>query len=256
MRILKILIVLIVLGLTVLGIFAWTLPAEIAYRYGAKYMGPVVLTGVRGSVWDGHADGVSVFGRDMGELDWHAQKAPLLLQRRVVADLRIKGADIDAAGMVMRDSDGTLSTRDLRFSVPAALLAPALDIGSLKLLGTVEGVVAHATLAQARLSDATGNARWSNAGVSGQAEARFSDILADFASQPDGSIAGTAHDDGSGDLEINGTFNARLDAFDAQAILRARNGNQQVVETLRYVGQPQADGSVKLVVHGQLLKVL
>lgn len=256
MRFLKFLAVLVVLALVALGIFAWTLPADVGYRYGASYLGPLVLTGVRGTVWDGHADGASVFGRDLGELDWRVQKAPLLLQRRLVADVRIKGADIDAAGMVTRASDGTIAARDLRFSVPAALLAPALDIGALKLLGTIDGVIAHATLASARLSDASGSARWSEAGVSGQAEARFADILADFSAQPDGSIAGSVRDDGSGDLAVEGTFSARLGEFDAQATLRARNANPQVAETLRYVGQPQADGSSKLIVHGQMLKVL
>lgn len=256
MRLVKILAVLCVLALIVAGIFAWTLPADVGYRYAARYLGPVVLTGLRGTLWDGHADGVSVLGRDLGELDWHARKSPLLLHGNFVADLRIKGADIDAAGLVTREGDGTLGARDLRFSVPAALLAPALDIGALKLLGTINGVLTHATLVHARLSDADGNARWSEAGVSGEAEARFSDILAEFASQADGSIAGRVHDDGSGDLEVNGTFNAHLGGFDAQATLRARNGNAQVADTLRYVGELQADGSSKLVVHGHMLKVL
>lgn len=255
MRFVKILAVILALALVVLGIFAWTLPADVAYRHAAKYLGPLVLTGVRGNVWDGHADGASVFGRDLGELDWHARKAPLL-QGRVVANLRISGADIDAAGEVALEGDGAMTASDLRFSVPASLLAPALDIGALKLLGTINGVLAHATLAHAMLRDATGTARWSDAGVSGEAEARFSDILAQFAAQPDGSIAGTVHDDGNGNLEVNGTFSARLDSFDAQAILRARKDDPQIAETLRYVGEPQADGSSKLVVHGQLLKVL
>jgi general secretion pathway protein N len=254
MRILKILVGLLVLALVVAGVFAWTLPADVGYRYGAKYIAPLILTGIRGTVWDGHADGVSAFGRDLGELDWRAQKSPLLFGR-VVADVRIQGAGVDAAGVLARGSDGSLSAHDLRFSFPAALLEPALDMGQLKLLGGISGLINHATLANATLGDASGSARWSDAGVSGQVEARFSDLLAQFASQPDGSIVGTAHDDGRGDLAVNGTFNVRLGAFDVEATLAARNNDPQVADMLRYVGQMQPDGSSKLVVHGQMLKV-
>jgi hypothetical protein len=254
MRILKILLVLLVLGAIVAGFLAWTLPADVAYRYGTKYLGPVVLTGVRGTVWDGHADGISVLGRDLGEIDWHAQKIPLL-RGQFVADLRVKGADVDAAGVLTRSSDGSLLAHDLRFSVPAELIAPAIDLRSLKLLGTISGVLTQATFASSALSDASGTARWSQAGVTGAAEARFSDMLADFASQADGSISGNVRDDGNGNLAVNGTFKVSFNAFEAQATLAARNGDPQVAETLRYVGEPQPDGSSKLIVHGQMLKV-
>ena len=254
MRILKILVGLCVLAVVVAGVFAWTLPADVGYRYGAKYIAPLALTGIRGTVWDGHADGVSAFGRDLGELNWRVQKSPLLLRAEVVADVRIQGADVDAAGSLIRGR-GSLSARNLRFDFPAALLEPALDIGQLKLLGTINGVIDTATLAHGTLGNTSGSARWSDAGVSGQAEARFSDLLAKFESQPDGSIAGTVHDDGKGNLAVDGTFSARIGSFDVEATLSARNNDQQVAETLRYIGQMQPDGSSKLIVHGQMLKV-
>ena len=254
MRLLKVLAALLVLALIVAGVLLWTLPADVGYRYGTKYLGPVALSGLRGTIWNGHADGVSVFGHDLGELDWHVRKGALL-HGQYAADLRVQGAGVDVAGTLTRDVDGRIATRDLRFSMPASLLAPALDIRALSLLGTISGVVTRATLAHALLSDASGSARWSDAGVSGQAEARFSDILAEFASQADGGIAGTVRDDGRGDLAVDGSFDAHLGAFDAQATLRARNGNAQVADSLHYVGELQPDGSSRLVVHGQMLKV-
>jgi general secretion pathway protein N len=254
MRVLKILLVLLVLALVVGGIVIWTLPADVAYRQGAKYMGPVVLTGVRGTLWDGHADGISVFGRDLGEIDWRMSKSAAL-RARMAADVRIQGTDVDAAGLVERERAGAIKVRDVRFRFPAQMLAPVLDIPDLGLLGTVSGVVSEASLRDGFVESATGNARWSEAGATGQAEARFADILADFAGQTDGGIAGTAHDDGTGNLAVAATFHASLTGFEAQAILSARNGDPQVQETLRHVGEPQADGSSKLVVRGQMFKL-
>lgn len=254
MRFLKCLFVFLVLLFVIGGVLLWTLPADVAYRQGAKYLGPVVLSGVRGTLWNGHADGISVFGRDLGEIDWRMAKSALL-HARMAADVRIQGADVDAAGIVERADAGALTMRDIRFRFPAQLLSPVLDIPDLNLLGVISGVLADATLRDGFLVSASGNARWSEAGVSGGAEARFADVLGDFAAQPNGGIAGTAHDDGTGNLAVTADFHAGATGFEVDALLRARNGDQQVLETLRHVGEPQADGSSKLVVRGRMFKL-
>jgi hypothetical protein len=259
MRFLKILLVLVLLLLVVAGIVFWTLPADIAYRQGAKYFGPVVLSGVRGTLWDGHADGVSLFGRDLGEMDWRVAKSTVL-RGRVVADVRIQGTDIDAAGIVERAlvdtaNAGAISLRDVQFRFPAALMTPVLDLRGITLEGAISGVVSEATLRNGFVETATGNARWSEAGVSGDAEARFADIAGDFAAAPGGGIAGHAKDDGTGNLAVDATFRAAVTGFDAEAILRARNDDPAVQETLSHVGEPQADGSSKLAIHGQMFKL-
>jgi general secretion pathway protein N len=260
MRVLKYLLVIVILLLIVGGVLVWTLPADVAYRQGARYLGPVVLTGVRGTLWDGHADGASLFGRDLGEIDWRVAKVSML-RGRLVADVRVQGTDIDAAGIVERgvsfgdDAAGAITVHDVRFRFPAQLFAPVLDLRDLTLGGAVSGVVSEATLRNGFVESATGNARWSEAGVSGGVDARLPDIAGDFAAAPGGGIAGHAKDDGSGNLAIDATFRAAMTGFDAEAILRARNDDPQVQETLRHVGVPQADGSSKIAVHGQMFKL-
>jgi hypothetical protein len=259
MRFLKILLVLVLVLLIVAGVLFWTLPADVAWRQGAKYFGPIVLSGVRGTLWDGHADGVSLLGRDLGEMDWRVAKSAVL-RGRVVADVRIQGTDIDAAGIVERAlvenaNAGALVLRDVHFRFPASLMEPALALREITLNGAISGVVSEAALRNGFVESATGNARWSEAGVSGQAEARFADIVGEFAAAPGGGIAGHAKDDGTGNLAVDATFKAAVTGFDAEAILRARNDDPQVQETLQHVGEPQGDGSSKLVVHGQMFKL-
>ena len=254
MKLIKWLFVLLLILVVVAGAIAWTLPADVAYRYVASRLGPVSLVGVRGTVWQGHADGVSVFGRDLGEIDWQVEKFPLIT-RRVHADLRIRGADIDTSGLIERDSDGRITAHDVRFRLPAAMMSPVLDVPSLSLLGTITGTFAKITLHDGLVSDANGAARWTDAGVSGTAEARFSDILAEFTSKPDGSVGGTVADDGKGNLEVSGNFTLATTGYQVEAFLAARNDDQRVQEALRYVGQPQPDGSSHLIISGQLFKL-
>lgn len=254
MRPFKIAAIVLLLLVAVAAVLFWRMPAELAYRYGTRYLGAVALNGVSGTLWDGHADGVSVLGRDLGEVEWHAQKWPLL-GGRFVADLRVKGADVDMAGTLERDDDGSFGVHDMRFSVPASTFAPALEgLHGIEVLGIVSGVVKQARFATSMLSDVSGDARWSGAGVSGATEAHFTDMLADFASQPDGSVGGRLRDDGNGNLAVDGSFKVSFSAFEAEANLRARNDDEQAAELLRHLGEPQPDGSVRIAIRGQTLK--
>lgn len=257
MKFFKIVLGVVVMALIVAGVFVWTMPADVGYRHATSQLGPVTLTGLRGTVWDGRADAISVFGHDLGEINWHARKMPLL-KGRFVADVRIKGADVDVAGVITRNFDGSLEGQDIRFSLPAARVAPAFGAGAVQLSGTIAGVVNQATLGKAMLRGATGNARWTDAraSVADSGTLPLPDILAEFASQPDGSIAGRVHDDEKGDLAVDGTFNLRLGSIDATATLRARNDNTQVAESLRHIGEPQPDGSTQLVVRENKLRML
>lgn len=255
MRLIKILLSLAVLVAIGLGVFLWRMPADFAVRHGAKYLGPISLSGVRGTLWDGHADGINAFGRDFGELEWHARKAALL-DGRFIADVRIKGAEVEAAGELTRNADGSLQMRDMRFSIPAEMLASSFDGSELELLGTISGTVTQATLAMTLLSDARGDARWSSAGViSPQGEMHLADMLAEFASQPDGGIGGNVRDDGSGNLAVSGRFKVGFASFDAEATLSSRNGDEQVAQMLRQFGEPQADGSTRIAAHGQTVRL-
>ena len=52
-----------------------------------------------------------------------------------------------------------------------------------------------------------------------------------------------------------GTSNGAMDIFEGGANLAGGDGNGQVTEALRYIGEPQADGSSHLIIHGKLFKL-
>jgi general secretion pathway protein N len=249
-RLFLLLLVLAVIG----GVIAWTLPAELALRWFRPDLGPLQLSGISGTVWQGRASSATAFATPLGALDWSVEKSPLLL-RRVVARIGLSGGALALDGDVTRDADGSLIVHNMTFQLPAETAAPALDIPALKLHGTIEGRIGDARLANGWVSGARGSARWRDAAVSGEAEARLGELQAEFASQPDGSIAGTVKDDGSSNLEVAGQFAITSGQFNATARLVARNGDAQVAEALRYVGEPQPDGSSLLKINGQLFKL-
>ena len=253
MRILRNLLLFLIVLVLIAGVFVATCPAEFAYRMVADRLGVVRLAGVSGSLWQGHASSAQVFGQEIGTLDWRLEAAPLL-GGELLAHVSLAGAELSGSGIVDRVSDGTISVRDASFRVPARMAAPALDIPALQLLGTIDGKLAEARLRGAWVQQASGNLRWNDAAVAGAAQAQLGTLEATFSSAPDGTIVGVARDLG-GPLQLNGTFKVSAGSFDADANLAARDGNPQVIEALRYIGQPQADGTSHLVIHGQLFKL-
>lgn len=253
MRILRNLFLFLIVLVLIAGVFVATCPADFAYRMVAGRLGVLKLGGISGSLWQGHAGSTQVFGQEIGVLDWQLEAAPLL-GREVMAHVSLAGAQLNASGIVDRVADGTISVRDASFRVPASMAAPALDIPALQLLGTIDGKLAEARLKGVWVQQASGTLRWNDAAVAGAAQAQLGTLEATFSSAPDGSIAGVARDLG-GPLQLNGTFKVNAGSFDADATLAARDGNPQVLEALRYIGEAQADGSSHLIIHGQLFKL-
>jgi general secretion pathway protein N len=253
MRIVRNLFLLLLVLLVVAGVVAATCPADYAYRMVADRLGALKLGGVSGSLWQGHAASTQLFGQELGALDWQLEPAPLL-GGEVMAHVRLAGTDISAAGILDRTSDGTINVRDATFRVPARFAAPALDIPSLELLGNIDGRLSAARVHGMWVQEARGSLLWNDAAVAGAAQAQLGALEATFSSAPDGSIGGVAHDLG-GPLQLNGTFKVTAGTFDADANLASRDGNPQVVDALHYIGEPQADGTSHLIIHGQLLKL-
>ena len=254
MKLLRRLFLLLIVLAAVGVVIAWTLPADIALRYLKPDLGPLQLSGVSGTVWQGRAASASAFGTPLGALEWSVRKTPVLV-RVIEAKIGLKGSALSLDGDLQRDPDGSVLVRNLDFQMPAELAAPALDIPSLKLLGRIEGRIDDARLAAGWISGARGTAHWRDAAVSGEAEARLGEMSAEFASQPDGSITGTVKDDGSSSLEVAGQFVIQTGQFSANARLAARNNDAQMLEALRFIGEPQPDGSRLLKIHGQLFKL-
>ncbi|HXD83382.1 MAG TPA: type II secretion system protein N [Rudaea sp.] len=239
--------------LAVAAIAIATCPASFAWRLVAGNAGALKLDGLSGTVWNGHAGSASVYGTELGTLDWRLSPLPLL-RGAIAAQLDIHGGAVTGNGAVARESDGSLQVTGATIHLPASLAAPALDIPMLQLLGQLDIDIAQLRVQGAWPTAAQGEIRWHNAAVAGAAQASLGDLQAQFATAADGSIAGTAHDLG-GPLQLDGTFTIATGGYDVRAKLAARDGNAQVLDALRFLGQPQGDGTTLLLIHGKFFQV-
>ncbi len=254
MKALRRFILLFVVLLAIVAIVIATCPASFAWRFVAARAGALKLDGLSGTIWNGHAGGANVYGTELGALDWRLSPLPLL-RGMVAAQLDIHGGAVTGSGAVEREPDGTLQVTGAVIHMPASLAAPALDIPMLQLLGQIDIDIAQLRVQGAWPMVAQGEIHWRDAAVAGAAQAPLGDLQARFASAANGGIAGTAHDLG-GPLRLDGTFTIDAGGYAAQARLAARDGNAQVLDALRFIGQPQGDGSTLLLIHGKFFPVL
>ena len=246
------LLALIVFVVLFVVIVAATLPAATAYRYAEPHLQPLRLQGIDGSLWNGRATQASVYAMPIGELRWALEPwAAARLHARGEAALSGRSLQASARFDATRDR---LVVDSANAMLPASVLTPALDIPSLVLLGDLDLKLDALELRAGMLQTATGTLTWRNAGVSGAAEARFSDIAVRFTSPRDGVIEGVVTD-GGGTLAATGRILIERERFNAEVKLGVRGDDPQLAEALLYVGERTADGGSLLRVQGTLQKL-
>lgn len=245
-------LVLLVLALAIVAALVLAfLPARTALGFVDDRLGPVQLGEVSGTLWKGQANPASVNGTPIGTLGWRLHPFSLF-GARVDADVTLSGDTYNGGGFLSVHRDRTIRVRDLQLTMPANKLQPLVDIPALVFRGQIQVDITAAELRGGFPTQVQGRAAWKNASVAGSAEAQFGELHTDFASSPDGGVAGTVRD-GGGPLQAQGAYSANLVGYDADLTLRARDGNPQVLEALQYIGEPQSDGSARLLIRGRLL---
>lgn len=249
MRLVRTLLLLALVAIVLVAVLAWTAPAGIAYRLLRPHLGPVELSGLSGSVWQGRAEQATALGVPIGALDWRVAKGPALA-RRFEARLGLAGGGIEASANV-HGGDDVVRLSDIDARLPAALLGPALDIPALVLTGEIELDVAEAEIAHGILTRASGSATWRDIGVVGAAVASLPGLRAEFAPRADGAIAARLADLG-GALSVDGTVVIRDGRFTSETKLLLREPDPRLAEMLKFVGERTPDGGSLLRIEGEL----
>lgn len=236
--------------LILIGIAAtllWTLPARFIFdRYGAQLQ-PLRLQGIEGTLWQGKAAMASYAARPLGPVQW--QLKPLsLLRGAAQGTLTMQGQELEATTSFQAFGRRVeLSHAKARY--PASMMAAALDIPSLNLLGQVDVHMQDVVIENGMIRSVIGELIWNDVGVSGAAEARLGKLIVQFAPRTDGRVEGLVRDDG-GPMEAQGRVFLDGLKFNAEVTLHARPGQDQIREALLYIGERTLDGGSVLRVEG------
>lgn len=233
----------------VLALAYWSAPADVVWRRLSEQAPMLRLQGVSGRVWDGKAEGLSVRALPLGAASWRFSPWQGLFGR-AAGRLNVQGEQfqLDAAIDASRDQ---VIVRELKSTLPARMLEPALDIPAFRLLGNIDVQAERVQIANGVVLAADGSLTWQDLGVTGLAEARLGGVRVDFRTEGD-SVIGQIKDLG-GPLSAEGQIRLRGQFFNAEAKLAARD--PAVKEALLYVGERLPDGSSLLRIEGSVEKL-
>jgi general secretion pathway protein N len=235
------------------AILFWIAPAGLALRLYADRLGPLQLQGVAGSLWEGRAEQLVAFGVALGELEWRFDRISAL-GGALTGELRLNGSEVRGEARLAREgADTRLDAVHVEF--PAPLLAPALDIPALRLLGRVVVDAPFVVLRDGLMRSGHGRAEWRELGVGGAANVRLPGVAINFSPHLDGSVVAEVSDLG-GPLAVEGEVVIRDGHFLSETRLRLREPHPQLEEALKFVGQRTPDGGSYLRVEGQLKTVV
>jgi general secretion pathway protein N len=243
------LVILLLLGLAAVALALF--PASTALSWLGGRLGPVQLSEVGGSIWDGHAGQVSAFGQALGRLRWSVSPISALRGAPRV-ELELEGDRYQGSTVAVLRGALSAELTNARFRFPAETLRGALDVPGLVPGGTVELDLPSALIEAGYPRSLRGTAVWRDAAVAGAAAAALGDIQSEFSTTADGAISGVISDLG-GPLQVEGSFRFALTGYEAEALLRPRGSQPALDRALDHIGQRQPDGSSYLKITGSML---
>ena len=224
-----------------------TFPARVAYRLAG--VPGVAMSGISGTAWNGTAREASINGSYLRNLSWQFRPVRLFsgeLAYEIGAEPVSGFIDAEVAAAL----GGSLALRELRGSLPASLLQPALQVPGL------QGVV-NLDFERLELQDgipvaANGVLQVSNLVVPLVNRDSLGGYKADFATQNNGIVASVEDTDGVVDMAAS--LHLRPDrSYEFTGLVIAKpNAPDALRRQMRFLGPANARGQHELRLEGQL----
>ena len=237
-----------------LGFLVLTLPANLVYGYWKQSMGeevPLVVEGLKGSVWSGQAAQASVAGQALQKIKWQFKPMQLLLGNTEIA-LDFSLQDGYGKGTVGYNVFGTMYANNIEAWIPMELVLPIFNLGSLKPAGALGVNLSELKVKNHTVITALGSLVWQDAEVTLLKPIPLGSLQIQLEPTDDG-IKGVIADTG-GPLQAEGLLTlSREGKYDFSAEVAVRDPQQRdLANAIQSLGRPDNSGKVKLQRSGDL----
>ncbi len=223
-------------------------------------LGPVALEGVNGKFYNGVIDSVrstdDLLPLEFSNVGWTL--APrTLFKGGAGASFRFEGYGGQGQGVAARQWNGDITVSDFNFTALAKELEPLLPVPIASFNGNLSGDIKEITLVDELLTRFEGTLTWSNALLESPVPTALGDVNVRIV--PDGARTHVITLSASGgDVSMDGTVSVTLTGdFNADVLFTpAANAPSAVVNGLRQMGRPDAQGRVRFVRQGNVNRLM
>lgn len=231
------------------------LPAKTVVQWLPKDMlqrSKVQLTGVTGSIWNGHAVKLRLNGFGLSNLSWQLHTWPLLLGD---VSLAIKFRQTDAFGKaeVKTDFGGKeLVLSSVQGGFPATQLMPLFYGFPIALAGQLTTDIQEATIRKGQQLSLQGELLWREASLTAPQHILFGDLQVKMQAQDTGTVLSVQ--DQGGPLQLQGQVTVQGNgAYETNIRVSARStASKALAQSISILGVRDAQGNVQIKQKGKL----
>lgn len=253
-------------GLCLVGILSYAIamvvlfPAAPVVDYFRPQLGPVALEGVNGKLYKGVIDEVrstdDLLPLEFQNVGWVIAPSALLKGGAGVS-FKFDGYGGQGSGMVARSWNGSISVTDFDFNAQAKELEPLLPVPIASFEGELLAKIDKLRLVDNVLTEFDGTLTWRDAALVTPVPTALGNV--DVVIKPDGEQSHTITLTATGgDIAMDGQVSVTSSGDFAADILftPAQNAPAAVLNGLRQMGRPDAQGRVRFQRQGNVNRLL
>ena len=252
---------LIVIGLVtyVIGVAVFFPAAPVIDRIRPQ-LGPVALEGVHGKLYKGVIDVVrstdDLLPLEFSNVGWTLTPQSLLTAG-VGASFSFDGYGGQGEGRASRKFNGDITIRDFQFNAMAKQLEPLLPVPIASFSGELIGDITDITLVDQLLTRFEGTLLWNNALLETPVQTSLGNLQIQIEPNGENSHMVTLTAAG-GDVAMDGTVSVTLSGdFNADILFTpSSSAPSAVLDGLRQIGRPDAQGRVRFARQGNLNRLM
>lgn len=246
---------LILLGLLTFILTAlWLTPAAFVAPYIERAAPNVRINHASGTIWNGQASSVQANNFDFGSVDWKLRPFKSLFSLSLVADLDIKGNELNASGNAAYGYDKSIRLNALKFDADAGTVRRFLP--QVQLTGKFEGMIDSAAIEPGGFPTVNGVVNLVQGGVVFP-RVEPGNYRADIQSEDNSLIAEISSVDSPLSLDGKASINSNWQ-YKSDVLAKAGPGlNPMIMNLLRPVAgnNPGPDGSLRINRKGMIAPI-
>ena len=228
-----------------------TLPATQLYNVAKEQMPGLQLAQIKGSVWDGSAQQITVNALQVGPIYWQFKPLSLLFGQFEV-DLTISDAKLKATGSAGRSLSGEFYLSNLKGESSVGTITTLIPNLPVTPAGSIIFDLEEVGFNGQRLSSATGNIDWQRASITQPVDIQIGNITLHLNSDDEG-VHGKISDKGATvginaqlELQMNGQYQIK------GKIQPKPNTPADLTNALNILGRPDPTGAIPINLSGHL----
>lgn len=252
--------------LIILGLIAYVVamvvlfPAAPVVERIKPQLGQVAIEGVSGKLYKGLLNSVrstdDLLPLEFNNVGWTLAPGTLL-KGGAGASISFEGYGGEGEGLVSRSWNGDINVNDLTFTLQAKELETLLPVPIASFNGELVGDISKITLQNELLTEFDGTLIWNDAELESPIRANLVEVRVQIDPQGDESHRVTL-DSSGGDVILDGTVDITASGdFSADILFTpSADAPPELLNALRQIGSPDAEGRVRFVREGNVNRLM